>query len=151
MTIRSDHTSASHNGIEATERQRQAVELRKAGVGFQVIADKLGYKDHSGAYRAVKAALKKTLQEPADEVRRLELERIDAMLLGVWPRAKSGDDKAIESVLRLMKRRAALLGLDAPVKRDITLHSYTEAAAQRYGLDPQEVLAEAERIIAEVS
>jgi hypothetical protein len=146
-----NHSKANHIAFEATERQRQAVELRKAGVSFVQIAERLGYADHSGAYRAVTAALKKTLKEPAEAVREMELARLDAMILGVWPRARSGDDAAIRSMLRIMERRAAYLGLDAPVKREITLHDYTTAAAKRYGLDPKEVLAEAERIIAELS
>lgn len=114
------HITANHKGIAATERQRQALELRKAGVGFQAIADRLGYSDHSGAYRAVKSALKKTLQEPADEVRALELERLDKLLLGLWPRATSGNDRAIDRVLKIMQRRANLLGLDAPQKVENT-------------------------------
>lgn len=146
------HTKTGHNALAAAERQRQALELRKAGVGFQAIADRLGYKDHSGAYRAVKTALKKTLQEPADEVRRVEVERLDAMLLGLWSSAKAGNLLAVDRVLRIMQRRADLLGLDAPQKREITgdliLRQLSERAAADAGLDPAVVLAEAERILA---
>lgn len=144
-------SKTSKRRLEAIELQRQALELRKAGVSYAVIAEKVGYSGPSGAFRAVDSALKRTLQDPADEVRRLEIERLDAMLLGVWPRARSGDDEAIATVLRIMTRRAKLLGLDAPVKKDITLRSYTEVAAQKYGLDVAEVLAEAEQILSVVS
>lgn len=155
MAIRGDHTSASHIGVEANERQRQALELRKAGVGFQSIADQLGYKDHSGAYRAVRAALKKTLQEPADELRAIEVERMDQMLAGLWPKATTGDTWAVDRVLKIMERRANLLGLDAPVKREISgsieMRGYAERVAAELGLEPAEVVAQAERIIAEAA
>ena len=50
----------------------------------------------------------------------LELERLDALTLAAWPRARAGDDRAIRVVLRIMQRRAKLLGLDAPLKSATT-------------------------------
>lgn len=100
--------------ITATERQRQALELRKAGVSYTVIADKLGYRSGSGAHAAVGAALKKTLQEPADDLRTLELERLDVAHLAIWQQVRSGNQGAIDRYLKIAERRAKLLGLDAP-------------------------------------
>ena len=62
------------------------------------------------------AALKATLQEPADELRTLELERLDRLLLGVWGQAAKGNQGAVDRALKIMERRARLLGLDAPTK-----------------------------------
>lgn len=113
-------SKTSQRRLTATERQQQALELRRAGVGFQEIADEVGYASPSGAYKAVTTALKKTLQEPADEVRRLELERLDRLFRGVWEQATSGDTSALDRALKIMNRRAELLGLDAPEKHDVT-------------------------------
>jgi hypothetical protein len=107
--------------VASHERKLQALELRKAGVPFQAIADKLGYRSASGAFAAVKAALRDTLREPADALRELELARLDAMLLGLWRRAQSGDDKAVDRCLRIAERRARLLGLDAPANTKVEL------------------------------
>lgn len=109
-------SKTSQKGLNTVERQRQALELRKAGKGFQAIADQLGYSDASGAYRAVTAALQKTLQEPADDLRRMELERLDALHGVLWAQAQDGDQGAVDRLLRVMERRARLLGLDAPTK-----------------------------------
>jgi len=109
-----NQTIANQKAIEVTERQRQAVELRKAGAGFEEIARQLGYKDASGAYRAVKAALLKTIQQPSDELRALEAARLDAMLLGIYADARKGNVSKIDRVLKIMARRADLFGLDAP-------------------------------------
>lgn len=106
----------SSRRIAATERQADALKLRIQGVDFRTIADKLGYRGPSGAYGAVDAALKKTLSEPAAELRQLELLRLDMLLMAVWPQAVTGQMGAVDRVLRIMQRRAALLGLDEPSK-----------------------------------
>ena len=98
--------------VRAHERHLQALELRKAGVTYEVIAGQLGYANASGARKAVLSALKATLREPAAELRELELARLDAMLLPLWRRVQAGDEKAIDRALRIMERRARLLGLD---------------------------------------
>ena len=108
------------NKLASHDRKLRALELRKAGVPFQAIADQLGYRSSSGAFNAVKAALKATLREPADELRELEVARLDAMLLPLWRRVQSGDEKAVDRVLRIMERRARLLGLDAPRRQELS-------------------------------
>jgi DNA-binding transcriptional MerR regulator len=105
--------------IAAVERQRQALELRKAGVSYAAIAERLLYRGPQSACEAVKAALRKTIQEPADDVRRLELERLDVLALAVWPQARQGNQGAIDRALKIAERRAKLLGLDAPTKQEI--------------------------------
>ena len=109
---------ANRQAIQVQGRQLQALELRKAGVSYEAIAASLGYRDRSGAYRAVTAALKLTLREPAEELRTLELERLDAMLLALWRRVQAGDEKTVDRVLHIMERRARLLGLDAPLRSE---------------------------------
>jgi len=106
--------------VNAHDRQLQALELRKSGVSYPAIADTLGYRGKQGAFEAVKAALKKTLQEPADELLVLELERLDAMTLAIASQVRAGNFGAIDRNLRIMKRRAELLGLDAPTKTALT-------------------------------
>lgn len=103
--------------IRITERERDALELRKGGMTFERIAEQLGYADRSGAWRAVNAALSATLQEPSDELRRLECERLDALLLAMWPKALEGSTWHVDRCLAVMDRRAKLLGLDAPTRR----------------------------------
>lgn len=99
--------------IESVERQRRALEMRKAGMTYTAIGKELGCS-HQYAQVAVEAALKRVLQEPADAVRKLECERLDAMLLGTWARAATGNLGALDAVLKIMARRARLLGLDVP-------------------------------------
>jgi len=144
----------SPKALNAAEKQAQALELRKAGMTFQDIADKLGYADHKGAHKAVMTALRKTIQEPADELRKLELERLDVMLKSLWPFVLKGSPRHVEQALKVMDRRASYLGLDAPKQvedhRTVTLHVMAERLADDLGMTPGEVLAEAEAILAGV-
>jgi len=113
-------SKTSQRRMTAKEREYKALELRKAGAGYQVIGDQLGMTA-SGAYRAVMRSLKKLnekISEEALEVRRLELERLDAMLIALWPQARKGNQGAVDRVLRIMDRRAKFLGLDAPTKQE---------------------------------
>lgn len=55
------------------------------------------------------------LGEVVAEVRTLELARLDQLHLAVWGRAIQGDYGAIDTVLKIMARRAKFLpGLEAP-------------------------------------
>ena len=109
-------SKTSKRRIAAVEKQVKALELRKAGVTFEEIAKTLGYAGPSGAFRAVDSALEKTLQEPADKLRQIEWLRLEQMQRALWPTALSGDLGAIDRLVRIMERRARLLGLDSRVE-----------------------------------
>lgn len=111
--------------VAAHDRHLRALELRIAGASYRVIAKSLGYKSVSSVHTAIERALKQTVQEPADELRKLEMERLDAMGLKVWEQVRSGNLGAVDRMLRIMERRSKLLGLDAPVRHDVkTEHTW---------------------------
>jgi hypothetical protein len=98
-----------------------AVELRRAGVDYPTIAQQMQLSGPGQAYKIVQRALKRSIQEPADDVRALELSRLDTMHQGLWPRAKDGDTFSVDRVLKIQERRAKYLGLDAPEKHDVAV------------------------------
>lgn len=108
--------AASPRRIDAAEKRARALDLRKAGATYDQIAQQLGYANRGNAQRAVQTALKEITAEPARDVLTLELERLDAMLLGLWPQARRGNLGAVDRVLRIQERRARLLGLDSPAR-----------------------------------
>jgi hypothetical protein len=81
--------------------------------------------------RAIERRVKE-ISEGAEEVLNLELQRLDTMLLAVWPKAASGDSGAIDRVLKLMDRRARYLGLDTPQRLE---HTGREGEPIRYEYD----------------
>ena len=104
----------SRQQAQARAKDREALELRKAGATYQQIADKMGIS-LSGAGVCVSRAmdaLRLEVKEAAEQVLELELDRLDSMLLGLWDKARRGDVAAIDRVLKIQDRRAKYLGLD---------------------------------------
>jgi hypothetical protein len=107
--------------INLIERERQCLEHRATGATYEQIASAVGYASASGAYAALSRALKRTLIEPASQVRQIEINRLDAMHAALWPTVESPASdqlllKAIPLLLKIAERRARLLGLDAPTE-----------------------------------
>jgi hypothetical protein len=150
---------------DTIERDGKALALRSRGYTYPQIAAELGFAEKSAARRAVERGLTETLQEPAAELRILELQRLDAMEAAVWAvmdrkhlvvsggkvvtriveYARAGDGNilldedgrpmaaaveeledaapvlaAVDRLLRIQQRRAALLGLDAEQKVSVS-------------------------------
>lgn len=127
---------------------RTLLQMRLAGAAYRDIMRALGYRSVAGAWGAVRKALRESLQEPGRELRALEVARLDRLLLRWWPVAISADPgarEATQTVLEVMRRRAALLGLDAPMQIDIT--GYVRELAIEHGLDPDQAVRDAEQII----
>jgi hypothetical protein len=115
------NTTNAARAARGLEHQRQALELRRAGLGYEAIGERLGLKK-SQAHRLVTRALEEARAQVtanADELRAEELSRLDGMLQGLWPRARKGEVSAVDRVLKIAERRAKLLGLDAPEKREL--------------------------------
>lgn len=96
------------------ERMAKALEYRRAGLDYRTIGERLGVS-HTIAHHDVRDALHLLVAEPAEDVRRLELERLDVLLRVALDKAiRHKDMRAVETVLKIMDRRAKYLGLDVP-------------------------------------
>ena len=67
------------------------------------------------------------------------------MLIAFYPQAKQGNALACNVCLRLLERRSAMVGTDAPVKVDVVV----EAAAAAVPRSTASLIAELDRIVAE--
>ena len=102
--------------VLARERELQALELRKAGLTYARIGELLGVS-HVAVGKAVRRALAKhsdQTKEAVEELRQLELERLDAVNLAFWEKMMAGDVQAAKLILRTIEQRSRLLGLEAP-------------------------------------
>jgi len=105
-----------------TERQTLALELRRDGLSYRAIAKKLNSTPVT-AWRDVQAALRASLKlrdGEADMLRQLELERLDMLWRALEHFMAAGHVGSILAGVRVMERRAKLLGLDAPQPIDLT-------------------------------
>lgn len=67
--------------LESQERDAQACRMRAAGHSFAEIGLHLGYGSAAHAHRAIKRVMTETIAEPADDLRRTELDRLDRELV----------------------------------------------------------------------
>jgi hypothetical protein len=124
---------------EVAVRRTALLKLRRMGVRYDDDrVEALGYSSPDAARKDLHRALDAHRNAEAAEVgiyRQQENERLDALLEAAWPQAtqlqpvrnKEGDVvgeeldmRAVDTVLRLMDRRAKLNGLDMPTKAEVT-------------------------------
>jgi hypothetical protein len=104
--------------VQRTDRQVRAVELRIASYSYREIAAEMGI-DVKTAHDLVSSSLRDSVErrnERSDELRVIEVERLDGMLRRLYPLATAAypDMAAVDRVLRISKRRCEIMGLDAP-------------------------------------
>lgn len=111
--------SADEAAIE--ERRSKAWALRVNGRTYREIGEALSVS-HVTAYNDIKAVMERTRSETNDTAehhRELQLARLERLTAVLMPLAEDGSLEAIDRLDKLEKRRAALLGLDAPAKQEI--------------------------------
>jgi hypothetical protein len=132
-------SKTSPKAIEEALRRARALELRRFGASYQDIADQLGFSGRGAAYNAVILELQRVAREPAEAVLKLELERLDRMLLGIMAKASDPEERgqygAIDRALKIMDRRARYLGLDAPKQLEV---DWRREAAEK-GFSPSDI------------
>jgi hypothetical protein len=134
--------------VDAAQRDAAALELRADGASFREIADRLDVSV-STAWECVDRGLAATRQEPSSKLRALERERLDRLTVQAVQVLQAphvavsggkivrGDDgqplvdhgptlAAINTLTRLMERRARMEGLDEPARADITAKVHAE-------------------------
>lgn len=93
------------------ERRKRAVQLRLSGVSFPDIARECGYASAATASAAVRSEVKVLAREEAGELRSIQYERLNMMLLVLQPQVMVGDKGAINTALQIMDRINGLMGV----------------------------------------
>jgi hypothetical protein len=132
-------------------RRSEALKLRIQGYTYQAIADAMGYADRKVAHNDVKLALAsvaKETHENAEEMRSLELERLEALWNRTWKLLdrenvtvshgkviyiedpETGEKVAVrddaptlatvDRLVRISERKAKLAGLDKPNQLEVS-------------------------------
>ena len=103
------------------DKEAHAVDLRAAGYSYEEIAQTLGYRTRSAAYKAVTRALER---RPAHSVERMRatmgarMDLLNKAAFSVLTDPESQADarlKAIMAAVRIAERQAKLFGVDAQV------------------------------------
>ncbi len=117
--------------LDRANRDLAILNMRLHGLTFHEIARKLpdvGFRrvSVSRIFAIVTNNLRSCHEQPARELRQLELLRLDQLQAAHYKAAMGGDAAAIARVLSIMDRRAKLLGLDGAAE---TAASLDEARA----------------------
>ncbi len=135
--------------LSACDRERRALELRRAGHSYSEIGRKLGC---GSSHRDVTAYLDRVAEENAESARelvRLEVERLDALQAAVWDQAMAGQLGAVDRAVRIGERRAKLPGLErekvelsgsggAPIEVESSGYAKVRALLKRYAEPSQQ-------------
>lgn len=159
---------------ELTAEEQKALDLRVAGKTFPQIAKELGCSLGT-AYGRVQQALaysREAMASKGAEYRELEANRLNKLLESMWPVAigemqvlpkmddegntrktieeatLEGQQKAVDRVLKIMERRAKMLGLDAPAKTELT--GKDGQPMQVHNVDPVELAKRIELLAAQL-
>lgn len=148
------------------DRRNRVFELRKAGLSERQIAQALSQQGivvsqqtvHNDLHRVIDGLVKDT-ETNAERLRALEIQRLDQMQASLWLRATGGklpdkvdkegriipgevldpDPKVMDTLLRVMKRRAELTGMDMPQRFEWTMPPELVALLQAQGLRASDV------------
>lgn len=111
------------------ERRTKLIQMRLAGVDYITIAERLDYSSPNAARKDFTRVMRETLDlqaEAAEELRNVELQRLDRLQAAAWADAVKGNLRAIETVLKVIDRRCRLLGLDSPLQVEATVTEVTQ-------------------------
>lgn len=138
---------ARHDHAEkmiVNRRRAIAASMRRAGATWQQIADTAVFPDtgqpcyrpgtsRTVPYIDVKRGLEEATRDMAlevSEMRELESQRLDDLLLRLRPGIMLGDPKSINSAIRITEVRARLYGLNEPERHEVITVDALDAAAR---------------------
>lgn len=106
-----------HSEIEREARRRRVTSILLSGVTNQTaIAEELGVGQAtiSRDIRFIEAEWRQEAVSNVAEAKGQDLQRLDRLIAGTWDQARKGHLGSIDRVVRLLERRAKMLGYDAP-------------------------------------
>lgn len=109
--------------VARLQRARDVLELRRGGIGFdkiaihpEVLPEGVTQLDREELYALYELAVAETLPQPADQVRRLELDRLERLIPRLYTKALSGDPAAAKEVRAIAKLRVEIAERRAPLE-----------------------------------
>ena len=116
---------------ETLEKEKKVLEYRRGGLTFDLIAERLGYASASGAHKAYLSACNRIVYEDVVEVRKSEMDRLDIAQAAIWGDLTDTQNvdantraRLVLALIKIMERRARLLGLDMPTKAQVEVSIY---------------------------
>lgn len=134
---RNQYTRA--NSAKVAEEQAECYRLKLKALSVRQIARETGLSVGT-VHNRLNAHIAELVLPLADEVRKVELDRLDTWLARLEERLDAGEDpvRVVPVAIKVAERRARMLGTDAPERADVTVHEVTQQ-----DIELMELLAEA--------
>lgn len=126
--------------LEREERRKKVAANLKAGLNYREIAEHLGVSLGTIS-NDVNLVIERWQKEHVSEINEyvsLELKRLDQAQNAIWGEVMDGKLLAIDRLLKIQRRRADLLGLDAPEKHQLTGEAGGPMSVQYWPADDEE-------------
>jgi hypothetical protein len=113
--------------LRGAERELRVYEMKLEGAPNHEIAASLGCSVATVAkilHKVLKRA-EEAAEANVDQLRKLDAARLDSLFRSLYPLATKGTSnspRAAEVCIKIMERKARLLGLDAPIKQEIDIN-----------------------------
>lgn len=157
VVVRNGSTGRYQPSYAAAEEHAEWLRLRQQGLSYYAIAKRVD-RSEATVRQAITKRMRDVVEEPAAELRSLELARLDtlwqqalAIMAAQHPLVSNGrvirDDSgqpmlddmpklaAIDRLLRIQDRRAKLMGLDAQVKVDLRVSDGVDRDIERFAAE----------------
>lgn len=108
-----------------TRQRAEVLSLLLAGLTYDQIAERQGVSRTAVAVM-IGRALEAQEATGIETLRAIENARLDRAQAAIWTRVLDGDNKAIDTFLRISGRRARLNGMDAPFQIELSAHVRVE-------------------------
>lgn len=135
--------------LDREARRRQVAALLLAGVTDQTtIAKEVGSTQPtvSRDIKAIEADWRERVAADVAAVKGRDDARLDRLYRAAFTKAATGDVGAINACVKILTRRAAMWGYDAPTKID--LRTYAERLAEQTGVPADSLMSTADAIAA---
>jgi len=109
--------------IAVLERENEIVKLRRGGLTWHDIGQRVGLTA-SGSADAFQRAQRRIIREDVEQLRAIENDRIDTAQAAIWAKVLQADLNAVNTLIRLLDRRAKLNGLDQPTRIQAEVITY---------------------------
>jgi len=145
------HGKNSGEMLDHEENRQKCIDLRRDGKTYAQIGQEMGFTAQRAHAIITKelARIRSERQQSNEDVRDIEIERIDKLMGVCMERADPPETKdpellelqaenrmkAIDRAVKLMDRRAKLLGLDAPKRIDTSITNNPLSTASDEELD----------------
>jgi hypothetical protein len=127
--------ATSQRAMKTKADTLQALELRMSGMSIAAIGIEMKLVP-SRIHTLLTACLDNVVVETAEAAKKIDLMRLDALLVKVWPLTSTGQPDAVSSALNIIGRRAKMLGYDQPdpaagVNVDVNVSASVNVGAAR--------------------